>query len=186
MRRRILGFGAILFVVVPTAVLAVVITESSSAGNVSVIGALSKGSGSFMIDHPLDPKNKLLYHSFLESPDVKNLYDGTAILDENGEAFIMLPDYFLALNRDFRYLATAQSEAMPDLHLVRGVRREWFIGDPSFRIAGGKPGGIISWQVTGIRRDPLIQTFPIINEVEKGPETLVDKGECIFEPLCKN
>jgi hypothetical protein len=37
-------------------------------------------------DHPLDPKNKFLSHSFVESPDMKNIYDGTITLDEHGEA----------------------------------------------------------------------------------------------------
>ena len=156
-----------------------------STGDVSVVGALSKGSGTFVIDHPLDPKNKLLYHSFVESPDVKNIYDGIATLDTNGEAFIYLPSYFLALNKDFRYLATPISGSMPNLHLARGVRREWFVGDPTFRIAGGEPGGKISWQVTGIRKDPLIIEHPIIPEVEKGPDQIVDVGKCLFEPLCK-
>ena len=67
-------------------------------------GTIGKGAGSFVIDHPLDPRNKLLYHSFLESPDVKNIYDGVATLDKNGEAVIKLPRYFEALNKDFRSL----------------------------------------------------------------------------------
>ena len=161
-------------------------TGSLVTGSVSVIGAISKGSGTFVIDHPLDPKNKLLYHSFVESPDVKNMYDGIATLDTNGEAFITLPSYFLALNTDFRYLATPLSGLMPNLHLARGVRREWFVGDPSFSIAGGEPGGEISWQVTGTRKDPFILKYPIIVEVEKSPDTIVPKGECIFKPLCGN
>jgi hypothetical protein len=39
------------------------------AGNLQVNGNVSKGGGSFRIDHPLDPENKYLYHSFVESPD---------------------------------------------------------------------------------------------------------------------
>src|SRR5262249_57472104 len=46
----------------------------SFAGDVAVTGNLSKGGGSFKIDHPLDPANKYLYHSVLESPDMKNIY----------------------------------------------------------------------------------------------------------------
>lgn len=186
MHRQWLIIGGLIAAVIPATALAVTFTTNSSVtGLISVVGALSKGSGTFMIDHPLDPKNKLLYHSFVESPDVKNLYDGVVTLDQNGEAVIMLPEYFLALNKDFRYLATSLDGPMPNLHLLRGVRREWFVGDPSFRIAGGVPGKRVSWQVTGIRKDPLMQEYPLIPEVEKGPDALVDKGECIFEPLCK-
>jgi len=75
-------------------------------GNVSVSGNLSKTSGSFKIDHPLDPTNKYLYHSFVESPDMMNIYNGNVVLDANGEAVVGLPDWFGALNRDFRYQLT--------------------------------------------------------------------------------
>ena len=147
--------------------------------NLTVTGALSKGSGTFVIDHPLDPKNKLLYHSFVESPDVKNLYDGVATLDENGEAIIELPDYFEALNKEFRYQFFPHYEPMPDLYVKQEVSGNRFV------IAGGSPGGEISWQVTGVRHDPYILANPVINEVEKTDSTEVKKGECLFEPLCK-
>jgi hypothetical protein len=74
--------------------------------NVSIGGSLSKGSGSFRIDHPLDPANKYLYHSFVESPDMMNVYNGNVVTDKNGRATVALPDYFEALNRDFRYQLT--------------------------------------------------------------------------------
>ncbi|HMB90044.1 MAG TPA: hypothetical protein VKP65_04300, partial [Rhodothermales bacterium] len=45
-------------------------------GDVWVTGTLSKGGGSFKIDHPLDPANKYLAHSFVESPDMMNVYNG--------------------------------------------------------------------------------------------------------------
>ena len=64
----------------------------SFIGDVDVLGHLSKSSGSFKIDHPLDPENKYLYHSFVESPDMKNIYDGVVRLDSNGEAIVLLPE----------------------------------------------------------------------------------------------
>ena len=48
-------------------------------GNVDVNGTLTKDAGSFKIDHPLDPANKYLSHSFVESPDMKNIYDGVVV-----------------------------------------------------------------------------------------------------------
>jgi hypothetical protein len=72
-------------------------------GRVYIRGPLEKPAGSFKIDHPLDPANKYLSHSFVESPDMKNVYDGVVILDDKGEAEIELPDWFGALNKDFRY-----------------------------------------------------------------------------------
>ena len=143
-----------------------------------IADTLSKGSGTFVIDHPLDPFNKLLFHSFVESPDVKNLYDGIATLDENGEAVITLPDYFEALNKDFRYQTKPIDTAMPNLHIKEEVQGN------QFTIGGGAPGGRVSWQVTGIRHDPYIQANPIEVEVPKGSGQPVDAGECIFAPLC--
>ena len=59
-------------------------------GNVSVTGSISKGGGGFTIDHPLDPANRYLRHSFVESAEMKNLYDGIAVCDSNGEAAVLL------------------------------------------------------------------------------------------------
>jgi hypothetical protein len=55
-------------------------------GDVYVNGTLSKGAGSFKIDHPLDPENKYLYHSFVESPDMMNIYNGNVMTDGGGYA----------------------------------------------------------------------------------------------------
>src|SRR5262249_23269056 len=77
-----------------------------SNGNGFFAGTLSKGCGSFKIDHPLDPSNKYLSHSFVESPDMMNVYNGNATTDRRGIAAITMPEYFEALNRDFRYQLT--------------------------------------------------------------------------------
>ena len=148
---------------------AVTVTQDAS-----VTGTLAKGSGTFVIDHPLDPENKLLYHSFVESPDVKNIYDGVVTLNDSGEATIELPEYFDALNKDFRYQVKAINAPAPDLHIKEEVK------DNKFTIAGGMAGTKISWQVTGIRHDPYIEANPIIPEVEKGLDEIVTKGEYIF------
>lgn len=165
---------------VPFGALAVTLTGSVKfTGNLAITGALSKGSGTFEIDHPLDPANKLLFHSFVESPDVKNLYDGIATLDENGEAQIQLPDYFDALNNRVRYQFFPLGEAMPNLYIKEEEK------DNVFTIAGGVSGGKVSWQITGIRHDAYILKHPIIVEVPKGPSEPVDRGECLYEPLCE-
>lgn len=140
----------------------------------SVIGSISKAAGSFVIDHPLDPIGKLLYHSFVESPDAKNLYDGVVTLDSKGEAVVTLPSYFEALNKDFRYQIKSIGTPQPDLH----VKEE--IVDNAFVIGGGVPDGRVSWQVTGTRRDAYIEANPIVTEVDKGPGQPVMDGEYIF------
>ncbi len=120
------------------------------AGRVNVTGALSKGSGTFKIDHPLDPTNKYLYHSFVESPDMKNIYDGVVVLDANGQAEITLPEWFEALNKDFRYQLTCIGGHSP-VYISKEVSNN------RFSIGGGSPGLKISWQVTGIRKDPYAE-----------------------------
>ncbi|HKQ75811.1 MAG TPA: hypothetical protein VJ810_19085 [Blastocatellia bacterium] len=115
-------------------------------GDVNVHGNLSKGGGSFKIDHPLDPANKYLYHSFVESPDMMNVYNGNITTDANGDATVTLPDYFEALNRDFRYQLTVIGQFAQAI-----VANE--ISGNSFMIKTDRPGVKVSWQVTGIRRD---------------------------------
>lgn len=160
-------------------------TSTTITGDLYVSGTLSKGSGTFMIDDPLDPKNKLLYHSFVESPDPMDLYDGTTTLDKNGAATVALPGYFLALNKDFRYLATPLLQPMPNLYVESGVQPELLgiFGMPVLHISGGVPGGLVSWQITGIRHDPFIVMNPQPVVVEKGPGQIVNKGEYLC-PEC--
>ncbi len=129
--------------------------------DLDIAGTLTKGGGSFKIDHPLDPENLYLSHSFVESPDMMNVYNGNVILDEDGEATVELPEYFEALNRDFRYQLTPLGTPGPDLHISRKISGN------SFAIAGGRPGMEVSWQVTGVRDDPWARQNPIIVEEEK-------------------
>ncbi|MDO9356327.1 MAG: hypothetical protein Q7T55_21695, partial [Solirubrobacteraceae bacterium] len=84
-------------------------------GNCRVSGTLSKSAGSFQIDHPLDPERRWLSHSFVESPDMMNVYNGVVVLGPGGAATVELPSYFEALNRDFRYQLTPIGGAAPDL-----------------------------------------------------------------------
>jgi hypothetical protein len=132
-------------------------------GDVRVSGIISKGCGGFWIDHPLDPESKYLYHSFVESPDMKNIYDGVVTLDASGEAIVELPDYFQAVNRDFRYQLTCIGGHAP-------VYVDKEISGDRFSIAGGKAGMRISWQVTGIRKDPFAELNRIQVEVDKPAE----------------
>ncbi len=111
-------------------------------GTVGVFGTLSKTAGSFKIDHPLDPANKFLVHSFVESPDMKNIYDGTVTTDASGNAVVTMPDWFQALNIDFRYQLTCIGQFAQAI-----VARE--ISGNQFAIKTDKPNVKVSWQVTG-------------------------------------
>ena len=135
----------------------------SSNGNVAISGTLSKGAGTFKIDHPLDPANKYLYHSFVESPDMMNVYNGNIITNQHGIATVILPDYFEALNRDFRYQLTVIGQFAQAI-----VAKE--ISRHSFTIKTSKPGVKVSWQVTGIRHDAYAEAHRIQVEEEKPPQ----------------
>ena len=133
-------------------------------GNVNVVGTLYKSAGSFRIDHPLEPAKKYLSHSFVESPDMMNVYNGNVDLDADGTAEVTMPKWFEALNRDFRYQLTPMGGPGPDLHVASGISGN------TFRIAGGTSGMTVSWQVTGIRHDAYAKAHPIEVEQTKPPE----------------
>jgi len=116
--------------------------------NLSVGGSIGKvGTCNFKIDHPVDPANRYLYHCAVESPDMKNIYDGVVTLDSAGEAVVELPAWFAPLNQDFRYQLTPIGAPGPNLYIAERIRGS------RFKVAGGQPGMQVSWQVTGIRHD---------------------------------
>lgn len=114
----------------------------------------------FKIDHPLDPTNKYLYHACVESPERKNVYDGVVILDDCGEAVVELPGWFEAVNCDFRYQLTCIG-SFADVYIAEEINSN------HFKISGGSPRMKISWQVTGVRHDPLAQANPMVVEEDK-------------------
>jgi len=130
-------------------------------GKVEIVGPLIKSGGGFKIDHPLEPERKHLSHSFVESAEMKNVYDGVVSLDANGECCVELPEWFEALNCDFRYQLTSIGGPAPNLHIAREVSNN------RFNIAGGKSKMKVSWQVTGIRKDSWARAHPLIVEEEK-------------------
>ena len=131
------------------------------SGNVSVAGNLTKSGGSFKINHPLDPADKYLLHSFVESPDMMDIYNGTVVLDDAGEAMVELPAWFEALNRDFRYQLTPIGAPAPNLYIAEEVQSN------RFKIAGGSARLKVSWQVTGVRQDAWANAHRIPVEVDK-------------------
>jgi hypothetical protein len=142
-------------------------------GDVFVSGSFSKSSGSFKIDHPLDPANKYLYHSFVESPDMLNIYNGNVVTDGGGTAVVTMPAWFEALNTDFRYQLTA----------IGQPAQAWIaseISNGSLTIKTSKPGVKVSWQVTGIRQDAWANAHRIQVEVDKAQ---TDQGHYIHPEL---
>ncbi len=126
-----------------------------------ISGALHKGGGGFTIDHPCDPTNKYLSHSFVESSEMKNLYDGVVVLDAYGEAVVQLPLWFEVLNGEFRYQLTPIGAAGPNLYIAQELKNQ------QFKIAGGAPNMNVCWQVTGNRQDRWAQTNQLVVEQAK-------------------
>jgi hypothetical protein len=129
-------------------------------GNVNVSGAITAGTKDFLIDHPLDPANKYLYHASVESSEMMNIYTGNVTTDAQGHAIVQLPDWFEKLNRDFRYQLTVIGQFAQAI-----VSSE--IENNRFVIQTDKPGVKVSWQVTGVRQDAYAQSHPLVVEVEK-------------------
>jgi hypothetical protein len=150
------------------------LTAAVFVGEVNVEGELDKSSGAFKIDHPLDPENKYLMHSFVESPDMKNVYDGTVVTDATGYATIAMPDYFEALNRDFRYQLTVIGP-----QFAQAIVSSKMVAN-HFTIRTDHPGVEVSWQVTGIRQDAWANAHRIGNEIEKSDK---EKGKFIHPEL---
>jgi hypothetical protein len=135
-------------------------------GNVAVHGQLQlfKPGQAFKIDHPLDPANKYLSHSFVQSPDMKNVYDGVVVIDAEGKAVVQLPDWFEALNENFCYQLTSIGTAGPNLYIAEEINNN------CFTIAGGVQGMKVSWQVTGTRKDVAANEANQIKVEEEKPE----------------
>lgn len=143
------------------------------SGNLDVSGTITKSGGAFKIDHPLAPKDRYLVHSFVESPEMMNVYNGNVTTDGRGEAWVDLPDYFEALNRDFRYQLTVLGQFA---QAIVGEK----IGGNRFLIRTDKPGVEVSWQVTGIRDDPYARAHRLEVEPEK---TGAERGRYLHPEL---
>jgi hypothetical protein len=142
-------------------------------GKVYVSGSLQvnetlnvSGTKNFMIDHPLDPENKILRHAAMESNEVLNQYSGNITTDASGYATITLPIYFETLNKDFRYQLTVIGS------FSQAIIKQEIINN-QFVIQTNQPSVKVSWQVTGVRNDKVMQYQPFVAETEK---TDAEKG----------
>ncbi len=129
-------------------------------GDVRVTGTLTAGAKNFVVDHPLDPANKYLAHTSVESCEQASVYSGNIVLDDHGEAGVNLPAWVEALCEDFRYQLTGVGGSAP-VYIADEV------ADNQFRIAGGPAGMKVSWQLTGIRKDAWAKAHPLVVEQDK-------------------
>lgn len=134
-----------------------------------IVGALSKGSGTFDIQHPLHPedKTKRLVHSFIEGPRCDLIYRGQVTL-QNGAAIVNIDQ---------------DSVAESDCAMTQGTfealcaNPQFFLQNPSSfsRLKGSIQGNelhiecedptsdLVYWQVIAERKDPYIQQWERTN-----------------------
>lgn len=130
------------------------------SGDVNVTGTVFSPVKISRIDHPLDPENKYLQQSDVQSPEMINVYTGNATTDQNGDAVVSMPEYFMAVNSDFRYQLTVVGQFAQAI-----VSSE--IENNSFTIKTDKPNVKVSWQVTGIRQDRYSQAHRVVVQEAK-------------------
>jgi hypothetical protein len=136
--------------------------QVSVPGSLAVVGNVSKGGGTFLIDHPLDPDNKNLIHSFIEGPNCDLLYRGRVKLSK-GRAQVdvdvaakMTRGTFAALtqNVDF-FITNATGNAkvrVEDIAAVKTGRFSIVADDPN-------SNDTVMWLVIAERADPYIKAW---------------------------
>lgn len=131
------------------------------SGNVQVNGDLNvTGTKNFLIDHPLDPENRTLVHAAVESSEVLNVYSGNVVTDEDGRAVVELPEWFGAVNTDFRYQLTVIGR------FAQAIVEEEIAGN-RFAIRTNMANVKVSWQVTARRIDAWMRAHPFEAERDK-------------------
>jgi len=136
-------------------------------GDVYVLGTVSKAGDKIVLDHPLDPENKFLSHTSINSDQMTNIYHGNVILDSEGNATVIMQNWVEDANKDFRYQLTAIGAPGPNLYISKKINGN------KFSISGGASGMEVSWQVTGLRNDNYAKANPITVETDK---TADEKG----------
>jgi hypothetical protein len=157
-------------------------TTSSAAGvagwfegDVNVTGDIHKSNCYFLIDHPLDPENKLLRHTCVESPEGLLIYRGTVKPNAEGEAIVELPSYFKALTDEENASVYLTPHGKPFL-----TGFEWEPGHTAFTVYGS-PERTVSWMVLAGRDDPVARQNQRPVEEEKGSGgSLCNRGELLY------
>jgi len=149
-------------------------TTGGQTVNLECSGALSKGSGSFKIDHPLESKKDThhLVHSFIEGPQADLIYrgkvdlvGGTATINIDTAANIT-DGTFVLLNREVQCFTTNETGWTAIKGSVSGNILTITAQDNTCT-------DTISWMVIGERKDPHMY----------GIDWTDDDGKVITEPL---
>ena len=129
----------------------------NTTGKVVVNGDFTAvGVKAFTMDHPLDPTNKILMHAAVESNEVINSYSGNVATDATGKVTVMLPEYFEAINTDFRYQLTVVGGTFAQAIISKEISNN------VFEIATSQPNVKVSWEVKGVRNDARMKKYPFV------------------------
>jgi hypothetical protein len=128
-------------------------------GNLNITGSLSKGSGTFLIDHPLHPDEKDLVHAFVESPRDTSIYNGAAIIPAGETVFDVDIDAACGMESGVFALITQNAGALVQ---CRGFIKAWgevLPGTGTLRIHLQEPsnGEVFNWFVSAERADAFIK-----------------------------
>lgn len=121
--------------------------------NPSVIGVT--------IDHPLDPANKYLTLAAVNSPELTSVVSGNVTTDELGVATVTLPEWYDAMNGDFRYQLTVIGGRFAQAIVSKELENH------RFTISTNASHVKVSWQVTAVRQDAYAKANPLVVEEDK-------------------
>jgi len=130
-------------------------------GNINNLSRDIASATGVRIDHPLDPANKYLTLSSVQSAEMLNVYSGNVTTDEFGVATVTLPDWFDAENADFRYQLTVIGGRFAQAIVSKEVANH------QFSITTNATFVKVSWQVTAVRQDPYAKAHPLVVEEQK-------------------
>ena len=134
--------------------------------NLTVGGALSKGSGSFLIDHPLDTMpDYTLRHEFVEAPRADLIYRGVAEFANNETKVTMSIDTSSRMTAG-TFVALTQN---PVIHVSNNdtwelVRGRVVGGDVVIERKDGRGKLTVDWLVIAERADDFIKTVDYTDE----------------------
>ena len=129
--------------------------DATFGGDLTITGALSKGSGSFKIEHPVKPDTHYLYHSFVESPLTDLIYRGKAKLVD-GKALINIDKHFGMTEGTFEALVDDKQAFTTNEDSWDAVRGKVEGNELNIECQNKDFNGYVSWLVIGDRKDKHI------------------------------
>ncbi len=139
--------------------------DAKITGSLWVTGDIFKNNCNFLIDHPLNPENKMLRHACVESPENLLIYRAKAMLDADGEARVEMADYFTALAKEDEATVTLTPVGKPFL-----TGYDWGPDYSAFTVYGD-PNREVSWVVYADRDDPAARQRRLPVEMAKEPDS---------------